>query len=163
MMFRIGLGFDSHPFGDCDKPLKLGGIVVSRGLCLKGHSDADVLLHALTDALLGAIGESDIGQLFPPNDPRYKDADSTLFLKTALNLLHKKGFEIVNLDCVIICDRPKIAPHKEEIRKNLSHLLGISPDRINLKGKTTEGFCSSDGVTVICNVLLMEKRGNFST
>jgi 2-C-methyl-D-erythritol 2,4-cyclodiphosphate synthase len=156
-MFRIGLGFDSHPFGDCDKPLKLGGVVLSQELCLKGHSDADVLLHALTDALLGAIGEDDIGQFFPPNDPRYKNADSALFLKTALGLLQKKGFEIVNVDCVIICDKPKIAPHKEKIKKNLSHLLGISPDRVNLKGKTTEGFCSSEGITVICNVLVKEK------
>ncbi len=158
-MFRIGLGFDSHPFGECEgKPLKLGGVALTEELCLKGHSDADALLHAITDALLGAIGERDVGQLFPPKDPRYKDADSSLFLKTALKLLRDKGFEIANVDCVIICDKPKISPHKERIRENLSKLLGIGVERINLKGKTTEGLGSSEGITVICTALLVEGK-----
>ena len=160
-MLRIGLGFDSHPFEKkSTKPLKLGGVVIDTDIGLKGHSDADVLLHAITDAILGAIGAPDIGELFPPNEERWKNADSVIFLKKALNLMHEANYRIVNLDCVIICDRPKIAPYKERIIENLATLLRVENSQINLKGKTTEGFCSSDGITVICNLLLA--KSNFT-
>ena len=157
-MLRIGLGFDSHAFDpEGKKPLKLGGVVISQELSLKGHSDADVLLHAVTDALLGAVGAPDIGELFPPSAEEWRNADSSIFLKEALRIVREAAFEIVNLDCVIICDRPKIAPHKEKIRRNLAKLLEVDEGRINLKGKTYEGFCNGEGVTVICNVLLQSR------
>ncbi|NPB04811.1 MAG: 2-C-methyl-D-erythritol 2,4-cyclodiphosphate synthase [Aquificae bacterium] len=154
-MFRVGVGFDAHRFDpEGKRPLKLGGVVVSTELSLKGHSDADVLLHALTDALLGAAGEPDIGELFPPSDPRWKNADSALFLKEALRRVRKKGFEVINADCVVVCDRPKISPVKGKIVENLARLLGVPTDRVNLKGKTTEGLYSPEGISVICTVLL---------
>ncbi len=157
-MFRIGLGFDSHPFDPKGtKPLKLGGVVLDEKLSLKGHSDADVLLHAITDALLGAVGGPDIGELFPPSDPRWKNADSTIFLKEALRIVREMGYRIGNLDCVIICDRPKISPHKGKIIQNLARLLEVEESQVNLKGKTTEGFRPSDGISVICNLLLVKR------
>jgi len=155
-MFRIGLGFDSHAFEDKkNKPLKLGGVEIPSDVSLKGHSDADVLLHAITDALLGAISAPDIGQLFPPDNPTWKDADSSIFLLEALKLVKESGYKIGNLDCVIICDIPKIAPYKKKIIQNLAELLKIHESRISVKGKTTEGFIEKNkGITVICNVLL---------
>ena len=154
-MFRVGLGFDSHSFDESkNKPLKLGGVIISEEISLKGHSDADVLLHALTDALLGAVGAPDIGELFPPTSPEWKDADSVIFLNEALRIVREAGFDIVNVDCVIICNRPKISPHKEKIRENLARLLKVDSGRVNLKGKTCEGFCNGDGISVICTVLL---------
>ncbi len=158
-MFRIGFGFDSHPFEEKpSKPLKLGGVVITEEVSLKGHSDADVLLHALTDALLGAIGAPDIGELFPPSDDRWCGADSAIFLAEALRLVSEAGYRIANVDCAIICDRPKISPHKEKIRNNLARLLKVDPGRVNVKGKTCEGFCSGGGITVLCNVLLVLER-----
>ena len=156
-MFRVGLGFDSHSFSKEEKkPLKLGGVVIDSEHGLKGHSDADVLLHAITDAILGAIGAPDIGQLFPPSDPKWKNADSKVFLLEALKLMREAGFRIGNLDCVIICDKPKISPYKNRIIENLSKLLKVKPSQINIKGKTTEGFCSLEGISVLCNVLLVK-------
>ncbi len=157
MAFRIGLGFDSHPFdAGGKKPLKLGGVVVDEGLSLKGHSDVDVLLHALTDALLGAVGAPDIGELFPPSSPEWRDADSSIFLKEALRIVGEAGYRIENVDCVVICDRPKIAPHKGRIIESLAKLLEVDEGRVNLKGKTCEGFCNGEGITVICTVLLSQ-------
>ena len=156
-MFRIGLGFDSHSFDKEEKkPLKLGGVIIDNEIGLKGHSDADVLLHAITDAILGAIGAPDIGQLFPSSDPKWKNADSRVFLWEALKLMREAGFRIGNLDCVIICDKPKISPYKNQIIENLSKLLKVEPSQINVKGKTTEGFCTLEGISVFCNVLLIK-------
>ncbi|RME08933.1 MAG: 2-C-methyl-D-erythritol 2,4-cyclodiphosphate synthase, partial [Aquificota bacterium] len=107
MNIRIGLGFDSHGFEE-GKPLKLGGVRIEFPKGLKGHSDGDVLLHAITDAILGALGEPDIGQLFPDTDPRWKDADSVLFLQEALRRMKARGYRIVNLDCLFIADQPRI-------------------------------------------------------
>jgi len=156
-MFRIGFGFDSHDFEE-GKPLVLGGVLIDFPKGLKGHSDGDVLLHALTDALLSAVGEEDIGQLFSDKDPRWKSAQSSVFLKSALEKVSKKGYMIVNVDCTLIADEPKIAPIKNKIIQNLSLLLGIEQERISVKGKTREGFCQSEGIACFCVVLLQEKK-----
>lgn len=156
-MFRIGFGFDSHPFDpEGDKPLKLGGVVISEELSLKGHSDADVLLHAITDAILGALSAHDIGELFPPSDPKWKNAPSEIFLKEALRLMEESGYRIGNIDCTIVCDKPKISPHKGRIIENLANLLKVDKERVNIKGKTTEGFCNIEGIAVFCNILLIK-------
>ncbi len=152
---RIGTGFDSHEFTE-GKPLIIGGVRIDFPYGLRGHSDGDVLLHALTDAILGAIGEPDIGELFSDRDSRWKDAPSEIFLKEALRRMRDKGFEVVNADCVIIADRPKIAPYKEVIRGRVSELLGIPKENFSLKGKRREGFCNADGIACVCNVLLKE-------
>jgi len=155
MDLRIGLGFDSHEF-EAGKKLILGGVEIKYEYGLKGHSDGDALLHAITDAILGAIGEKDIGEIFKDTDPRWKNAPSSIFLKEALELMKDKGFKIVNLDCTIIVDKPKIAPYKDEIKKNLSQFIGISKDRISIKGKRREGFCKDNGLICMCVVLLVK-------
>jgi len=139
MKLRIGLGFDSHAFEE-GKPLKLGGLLIDFPKGLRGHSDGDALLHAITDALLGAIGEPDIGELFSDKDPRWKGVSSEVFLNEALRRAKEKGYKILNIDCVIVADEPRIAPYKEAIKDNLSRLLGIPKDSISIKGKSREGF-----------------------
>ncbi len=156
MNIRIGLGFDSHAFEE-GKPLKLGGVVIDFPLGLKGHSDADVLFHAITDAILGALGEPDIGQIFPDKDPRWKKADSKVFLQEAINRMRQKGYRLINLDCVIVADKPKIAPYKDAIKENLSRMLEIAPENISIKGKTREGFCREDGIACFCTILLIHE------
>ncbi len=153
---RIGLGFDSHEFEE-GKEMLLGGVRIDSPYGLRGHSDADALLHALTDALLGAVGEEDIGSLFKDTDPRWRGASSEIFLSEALRRVSSKGYRIINIDCVVIADRPKIAPYREKIRDNLSRLLGIGKERISVKGKRQEGFCRADGLACICSVLLAGK------
>ncbi|HID65722.1 MAG TPA: 2-C-methyl-D-erythritol 2,4-cyclodiphosphate synthase, partial [Aquificaceae bacterium] len=128
MDLRIGLGFDSHEF-EAGKKLILGGVEIEYEYGLKGHSDGDALLHAITDAILAAIGEKDIGEIFKDTDPRWKNAPSSIFLKKALELMKDKGFKIINLDCTIIADKPKIAPDKDEIKEKPSQLIGISKNR----------------------------------
>ena len=117
----------------------LGGVHVPSKLGLAGHSDADVLLHALTDALLGALALPDIGTLFPDTDPKWKDAPSELMLKGAYKRVKAKGFRLVNADCILICDQPKLVPHSVAIRTSLANMLGVPPDCIGLQAKTTEG------------------------
>lgn len=155
MELRIGFGFDAHEFVE-GKKLLLGGVEIPYQYGLKGHSDGDALLHAITDAILGALGERDIGQIFKDTDPRWKDADSEIFLKEALRLMEEKGFKISNLDCVIVTDEPKIAPYKEKIRENLSKILEIPKDRISIKGKRREGFCKEKGLVCMCTLLLIK-------
>jgi len=155
-MFRVGFGFDSHPFDGNKKGLKLGGVFVEADFGLKGHSDADVLLHAITDALLGAISAPDIGELFPPSDPRWKDADSSIFLKEALRIVRENNYRIGNIDCTIVCEKPKIAPLKGKIVENIAHLLEVDKGRVNIKGKTPEGFCPLEGIAVYCVALLVK-------
>jgi 2-C-methyl-D-erythritol 2,4-cyclodiphosphate synthase len=156
-MFRVGFGFDSHPFDENKRGLKLGGVFVEADFGLKGHSDADVLLHAITDAILGALSAPDIGELFPPSDPQWKDADSVIFLKEALKIMRENGYRIGNIDCTLVCEKPKISPLKEKIRKKLSQLLEIDEGRVNIKGKTPEGFCSLEGIAVYCVALLVKE------
>jgi len=135
MELRIGLGFDSHEFAE-GKKLVLGGVEIPFEYGLKGHSDGDALLHAITDAILGALGERDIGEIFKDTDLRWKGASSEVFLREALRLMEEKGFGIQNLDCVIIADKPKISPYKERIRERLSELLNIDKEKVSLKGKS---------------------------
>ena len=134
---RIGLGEDSHrttPGG----PLRLGGIDVPHDRQLVGHSDADVLLHAITDALLGAAGLGDIGELFPNTDPQWHNADSAIFLREAQRRLTELDWKIVNLDCTIHAERPKLSPHKQTIAARIAELLGLDRNQVNIKAKTGE-------------------------
>ena len=134
---RTGLGYDVHAFDkNCD--LWLGGVQIPHEKGLKGHSDADVALHAITDALLGAIGDGDIGLHFPPNDPKWKGASSDQFLAHAANRLREKEGIIANIDLTIICEAPKISPYRSKMREKISEILDISIDRVSVKGTTTE-------------------------
>ena len=155
MDIRIGFGFDSHEFTE-GKKLYLGGIEIPFKYGLKGHSDGDALLHAITDAILGAIGERDIGEIFKDTEEKWKNAKSEIFLKKALELMEEKGYRISNIDCVIIADEPKISPYKEKIKENLSRILGIDKERISIKGKRREGFCKDNGLIAMCSVLLIK-------
>lgn len=138
-MMRIGIGYDVHRLAPGRK-LLLGGVHVPHDKGLAGHSDADALCHAITDALLGALALGDIGAHFPDTDPRFKGADSLELLKTALNLVRNQGYHIVNIDANIIAERPKLRPHIEAIRARLAETLGIATDRISIKAKTNEGL-----------------------
>ncbi|MDX2236564.1 MAG: bifunctional 2-C-methyl-D-erythritol 4-phosphate cytidylyltransferase/2-C-methyl-D-erythritol 2,4-cyclodiphosphate synthase [Hyphomonadaceae bacterium] len=134
---RIGTGFDAHRFGEGDH-VTLCGVRIDHGRGLLGHSDADAGWHALTDALLGAIGAGDIGDHFPPSDPRWKGADSAQFLAHAVSLVAAAGGRIVNADVTLICERPKIAPHREAMRARTAEMLGVSLHRVSIKATTTE-------------------------
>lgn len=134
---RVGQGFDVHPFTPGDH-VTLAGVRIPFHRALSGHSDADAALHALTDALLGAIGAGDIGVHFPPSDPQWLGADSTLFVKHAARLISDRGGMIANADLTIVCEAPKIAPHVAAMRRRLSEILGIAGDRISIKATTSE-------------------------
>ena len=136
---RTGTGFDVHAFGPGDHVM-LCGVAIPHETGLIGHSDADVGLHALTDALLGAIGAGDIGQHFPPSDPQWKGADSSLFLGHTAGLVRENGARIVNVDVTLICERPKIGPHAPAMRARIGDILGIGVDRVSVKATTTEGL-----------------------
>ena len=136
---RIGYGFDSHEFRP-GIPLKIGGITLEHDKGLGGHSDGDVLLHAITDALLGAIAAPDIGALFPPSDPKWKGADSVIFLQEALKRVHDSGYAVANVDASLILAAPKIGPHAVTIRTRVAELLCIHSDCVGLKTKTPEGL-----------------------
>lgn len=136
---RIGLGYDVHAFAD-DRPLILGGVRIEHAQGLAGHSDADVLAHALMDALLGALREGDIGKLFPDTDPAYKGADSIALLARVAQLVRDRGFVVVDADCVLILEQPKISPHRERMRANLAAAMGVDIDRVGVKATTTEGL-----------------------
>lgn len=153
---RIGQGFDVHRF-DARRPLVLCGERLPGGPGLAGHSDADVALHAVTDAVLGALAAGDIGEHFPPSDPRWKDADSTLFLAEALRLAAEGGWTVVNCDLTLVGERPRIAPHRNVLRARLAALLGIPPDRVSVKATTTEGLGfpgRGEGLAALAVVLL---------
>ena len=136
---RIGQGFDAHRFGP-GAALWLCGVKIDHAFGLIGHSDADAGLHALTDALLGAIGEGDIGDHFPPSDPRWKDAPSSLFVRHAVGLIAGRGGAIVNVDVTLICERPKIKPHRDAMRARLAELLDLRVDQVSVKATTTEAM-----------------------
>ncbi len=151
---RTGQGFDVHAFDSASaNSIRLCGIDMKHNKALNGHSDADVGLHALTDALLGAIGEGDIGVHFPPSNNDFRDMDSSIFVKHALKLLHNKGGKIINIDLTLICERPKIGEYRPAIIKRLAEILEISEQRINIKATTTEklGFTGrSEGIAAQC-------------
>src|ERR1700732_3218449 len=150
---RIGYGFDSHEFRD-GIPLKIGGVSLEHDKGLGGHSDGDVLLHALTDALLGAVAAPDIGALFPPSDPKWKDADSVIFLREAMRRVREAGYGIANIDASLILATPKIGPHAGVIRLRLAELLGIAANCVGLKAKTPEGLNSENAALAHVVVLL---------
>lgn len=136
---RVGLGVDAHRFA-AERPLVLGGVRLRERDGLAGHSDADALLHAVIDALLGAAGLEDIGRLFPDSDPAFAGADSRELLKVAAGRVAAAGWEVVNVDAVVICQEPRIAPHREAMRRAVAEAAGMAVERVNLRGKTTEGM-----------------------
>ncbi len=137
MTFRIGSGEDLHRIDEA-RTLVLGGVIIEEGPGLIGHSDADVLLHAITDAVLGAAALGDIGGYFPPSDPRYAHADSADFLRKALELARAEGYEIANIDSTVRTERPKLAPYITHMRERIAEIAGISTSQVSIKAKTSE-------------------------
>ena len=152
---RIGYGWDSHEFRP-GIPLRIGGALLPHPEGLGGHSDGDVLLHALTDALLGAVAAPDIGTLFPPADARWKGADSAVFLREALRRVQAAGYRVVNADATLILVAPKIGPHSVAIRENVAAALGIPANCVGLKAKTPEGM-GTDQAAIAHAVVLLER------
>ncbi|KAG9455316.1 hypothetical protein H6P81_008220 [Aristolochia fimbriata] len=157
--FRVGHGFDLHRL-EPGLPLIIGGVNVPHDRGCEAHSDGDVLLHCVVDAILGALGLPDIGQIFPDSDPEWRGAASSVFMKEAVRLMHEAGYELGNLDATLILQRPKLSPHKEAIRANLCELLGADPSVVNLKAKTHEKVDSlgeNRSIAAHTVVLLMRK------
>jgi 2-C-methyl-D-erythritol 2,4-cyclodiphosphate synthase len=155
---RIGIGYDVHRLVE-GRRLILGGVDVPFEKGLLGHSDADVLLHAITDAILGAIGEGDIGRHFPDTDPRWKDADSSGLMRYAVDLAKQRGFEVNNIDSTIVCQRPKLAGYIPEMVDNIASVVRIPKVRVNVKAKTTEGLGftgTGDGIAAYAVVTVRE-------
>ena len=138
MSMRIGYGYDSHEFQE-GVPLVIGGVRLEHTHGLAGHSDGDVLLHAITDALLGAVAAGDIGTFFPPSDPQWKGANSVAFLEEAMRQIELAGFRVVNLDTTMILAAPKMVPHAERVRARVAELLSVEPSCVGIKAKTPEG------------------------
>jgi 2-C-methyl-D-erythritol 2,4-cyclodiphosphate synthase len=160
--FRVGLGFDFHPLGQ-GRRLLLGGVRIPHPLGLQGHSDADALLHAVTDALLGAAGLRDIGTWFPDTDPAYRDSSSLMLLEKAYELVRDRGFAVVNLDINVLAEAPRIQPHVKAMKANLARLLSVEPGRIGLKATTMEGcgpIGRREGIAVQSVVLLVRTGGD---
>ena len=152
---RIGYGWDSHEFKS-GIPLKLGGVTLEHDKGLAGHSDGDVLLHALTDALLGAIAAGDIGMLFPPGDPQWKGADSVIFLEEAMRRVEAAGYAVVNADTTLILAAPKIAPHARRIQRRVAELLKVDTTCIGVKAKTPEGM-GTDNAAIAHAIVLLQR------
>jgi 2-C-methyl-D-erythritol 2,4-cyclodiphosphate synthase len=138
-MSFVGIGYDSHRLAQ-DRRLVLGGVEIPGEFGLEGHSDADVLTHAVIDALLGAAGLGDIGEHFPDTDERFSDADSMELLKSVVRTVSNEGLQVVNVDCTVVMERPKLGAHREEIRKRLAQVLGLEAKRVNVKATTGEGI-----------------------
>lgn len=158
---RFGIGFDVHAF-TTGRKLILGGVEIPYEKGLQGHSDADVLLHAIADALLGALALGDIGRHFPDTDPAYKDISSSIILKKTYQLVQHERYEINNLDCVVMLQQPRLAPYMSDIRKRISEILWCDPDQVSVKATTTEklGFVGrEEGVAAMAVVSLRERRG----
>lgn len=139
MNIRVGIGEDLHPVDD-GRTLVLGGVIIEEGPGLRGHSDADVLLHAITDAVLGAAALGDIGAYFPPSDPRYVHADSADFLRTALRLAREAGWTLGNIDATVRAERPRLAPYIPHIRERIAEIAGIETGAVSVKAKSGEGL-----------------------
>ena len=175
---RIGIGYDVHRFNGppapvCrrrtatgrrsaragKRPLKLGGVAIPYSRGLAGHSDADVLLHALTDALLGAVGAPDIGEQFPPGDPRYRNVDSRTFVQAAYAQVRRRGWSVGNVDATVIADRPQLTAYKAKMCRAISALLEVDAAQVSVKAKTTEGFAPGEGgIAAHAVVLLVPQR-----
>src|SRR5450432_1086861 len=155
MGMRIGIGWDSHAF-KAGVPLRIGGLSIDHPEGLAGHSDGDVLLHAITHALLGAVSAGDIGTFFPPHDARWKDADSAIFLNLALEEVQNAGYRIVNVDTTLVLSTPKIGPLAMEMRERVADMLDLEPNAVGIKAKTPEGM-GLDHVAQAHAVVLLEK------
>ncbi|MGA1598959.1 MAG: 2-C-methyl-D-erythritol 2,4-cyclodiphosphate synthase [bacterium] len=159
--FRVGTGFDVHAFASGRK-LILGGVEVPHSLGLLGHSDADVLTHAIMDALLGALALGDIGQHFPDTDPRFQGADSLQLLSEVLQLIRQRGYQVANLDSTLIAQKPKLASYLPQMREHLARRLEVLPDQVSVKATTTEklGFAGrEEGIAAQATVLLVQASG----
>ncbi len=158
-MIRVGQGFDVHAFQEGRK-LILGGIEIPHERGLVGHSDADVLLHTITDAALGAIGEVDIGTHFPDTDKAFKDADSAILLERVWDMVKERGYVLGNIDCTLLAQRPKMAPHISKMRARIAQLLEADESQVNVKASTTEklGFVGrEEGITALATILIVKK------
>ena len=153
---RIGYGWDSHEFKK-GVPLKIGGVTLEHTHGLAGHSDGDVLLHALTDALLGAVSAGDIGGYFPPSDPKWKNADSSLFVAVALAKVKEAGYQVCNVDSTLVLSEPRVGPVANRIRQRVAELLEISPLEVGIKAKTPEGM-GTEKAAIAHVVVLLEKQ-----
>ncbi len=157
MDIRLGNGFDVHAFGPGDH-VTLCGVKVPHSHGLMGHSDADVGMHSVTDAIYGALARGDIGQHFPPSDPQWKGAESHIFLTHAVDLARKLGFDISNVDCTLICEFPKIGPHAAAMRNRMALIMGLEEDRVSVKATTSErlGFTGrGEGIACIATAALV--------
>src|SRR4051794_13376209 len=154
---RIGYGFDSHEFKP-GVPLIIGGVKLEHDKGLAGHSDGDVLLHAVTDALLGAVAAGDIGSFFPPTDPKWKGANSRVFVEEALEQIRRAGYRIINLDSTLILSAPKIGPVAKRLQQSVAELLNIEPTCVGIKAKTPEGMGTENAAIAHVVVLLEEVR-----
>lgn len=153
---RTGIGVDAHRFAE-GRVLVLGGLEFPGSRGLSGHSDADVVLHALMDALLGACGAGDIGEMFPDTDPDYKDASSMELLERVMGAVRERGFGVVNADVVVMCEEPRVGPYREAMRSNIAQALGIDPGAVSVKGTTTEGMGFTgrgEGIVAMAAVLI---------
>jgi 2-C-methyl-D-erythritol 2,4-cyclodiphosphate synthase len=157
MDYRVGYGWDSHEFKR-GRPLILGGVSIEHDRGLAGHSDGDVLLHAICDALLGAVALGDIGAHFPSSDSRWRNAASSQFVQHAYDLVSKKGWGVVNIDATLILGEPKIQPHAKRIRESIAKLLNVSVDCVSVKAKTPEGMGTEDAATAHAVALLSNDR-----
>ena len=158
-MIRVGQGYDVHRLVE-DRPLILGGVTIAHHKGLDGHSDADVLIHSLCDALIGAMGNGDIGRHFPDSDSRYQDIDSRILLRNVISLLQTGDWKLVNADMTIIAQLPKLAPHIGEMRRLLASDMNVDASQINIKATTTEklGFCGREEGIAAQAVVLIEKH-----
>lgn len=158
---RVGIGYDSHRFG-ADRPLILGGVRVAHDTGLVGHSDADVVAHAVTDAVLGAAAMGDIGTHFPPGDARWLDADSIALLRTAGEIVAGRNYQVVNVDVTVVCEAPRIGPHASAMRERIAEALGIAAVHVSVKGKSNEGMGwigRGEGVAAMAVALLSTVDG----
>ena len=160
MPMRVGNGYDSHRF-DAAAPLVLGGVTIRNHAGLAGHSDGDAVAHAVIDAVLGAASCGDVGSHFPPTDEKWKGADSIELLEKAMELVRTRGWRVSNVDVTVICESPKIRPHADGMRARLAGALGVSPERVSIKGKTNEGMGwigAGEGIAVHAVALIESTR-----
>ena len=153
---RVGIGYDIHRFNG-KRPLKLGGVTIPFSRGLAGHSDADVLLHAIADALLGAVGAPDLGEQFPPADPRYRNAESQRFVRAAYATVRRRGWSVGNVDATVIADAPKLTAYKARMSRAIGRMLAIDAARVSVKAKTTEGFAPGKGGIAAQAVVLLQR------
>ncbi|MEL7007233.1 MAG: 2-C-methyl-D-erythritol 2,4-cyclodiphosphate synthase [Cyanobacteria bacterium J06555_3] len=164
MNIRIGNGYDIHQLA-ADRPLILGGIKIPHTLGLLGHSDADVLTHAIMDALLGALGLGDIGHYFPPSDPKWKGADSMLLLEQVISIIQSQGWQIGNVDSTVVAEQPKLKPHLKSMRSSLARTMEIEPEQISVKATTNEKLGpvgQEEGICAYAVVLLIRQSDKFN-